>query len=150
MASKVTLIGLDQAEVGNVFRYVTPLQVCSDCKVKGACFILEKGKLYRVSQLREKEHPCKVFNHDKVRVVTVEEVQEEFIVPYDKRVQEGSTLNIEGMACDHITCSFIEKCNLLHNKDDLKIKISKIERKAECPKNYDMRIISGTYATGKK
>ncbi|MCL4350476.1 MAG: UPF0179 family protein [Candidatus Thermoplasmatota archaeon] len=150
MASKVTLIGLDQAEVGNVFRYITPLQVCSDCKVKGACFTLEKGKTYRINEVREKEHPCKIFNHDMVRVVSVEEAMEEFIVPYDNRVQEGSTLNIGGMDCDYITCDFIEKCNLLHNREDVKVKISKIERKVDCPKNYDMRAISGTKSTGKK
>ncbi|MCL4346227.1 MAG: UPF0179 family protein [Candidatus Thermoplasmatota archaeon] len=150
MAGKITLIGLDQAVVGGTFRYVTPLQTCSECKIKNVCFNLEQGKTYRIKEVRMKEQPCNVFNTGKVTAVSVEELPEEFIMEYDRRVQEGSVTATRSMKCDYITCQYIEKCNLIHHRNDGKVKISSIGQKVECPKGYNMRKISGSYISEKK
>ncbi len=150
MTGKITLIGLDQAVVGNTFRYVTPLQTCSECKIKNVCFNLEQGKTYRITEVRMKEQPCMVFNHGKVTAVSVEEVPEDFIMQYDRRVQEGSITNLKSMKCDHITCQFIEKCNLIHHRTDFRIKITSIVQKVDCPKGYNMRRVRASYVNERR
>jgi uncharacterized protein (UPF0179 family) len=150
MAAKISLIGLDQAEVGNIFRFVTPLQSCSECKIKNVCFNLEHGRLYKVLEVRKNQHDCMVFNHNKVATVQVEELDEEMVVEYGKRIQEGSTITLNSRHCDHITCQFIEKCNLIYQPDGVKVNIKKILSKLECPKGFNMRKIEVSYPGNKK
>jgi len=126
----------------NVFTFVTPLQTCSECRIKNVCFNLEAGKTYRISKVREQINPCLVYNTGKVSTIEVEEVEETFNIRYGNRLQEGSTINVTGMRCDHITCQNIETCNLIHKKEPVKVNVSKIVEKIECPKGYDMRRVS--------
>ncbi|MHB8360217.1 MAG: UPF0179 family protein [Thermoplasmataceae archaeon] len=140
--SKVSLIGVDQAREGNVFTFVTPLQTCSECRIKNVCFNLEAGKTYRISKVREQINPCLVYNTGKVSTIEVEEVEETFNIRYGNRLQEGSTINVTGMRCDHITCINIEICNLIHKKEPVKVNVNKINEKIDCPKGYDMRRVS--------
>ena len=149
MAAKISLIGLDQAEVGHVFRFVQPLQTCSECKIKNVCFNLEHGKRYRIKEVRKQQHPCMVFNRDKVATVEVEEVDEDLVVEYGNKIQEGSTLSLKSRKCDHITCEFIEKCNLTYYGDEVKFNIRKIMHKVDCPKGYNMKMIEAKLVNGK-
>lgn len=146
MTGRITLIGVDQAAEGHVFRYVKPLQICSECKIKNVCFNLEQGKLYRIVEVRDKVHPCNVFNKNSVSTVKVEEVEEPYLVEYTKRIIEGSTITLKGRKCEHLTCPNIEKCNMIHHPGDLRITIKSIGEKVNCPLGYDIRVIEGKRA----
>lgn len=137
--AKISLIGLDLAKEGLEFTFVTPLVGCAECRIKNVCFNLEPGRDYRVKKVRDKEHPCNVFNHDKVATIEVEEIGEKVNLQYGRKVQEGSKVTLKSMNCDHYTCSNIETCNLLHKREGVKATISKVVEKLDCPKGYDMR-----------
>ncbi len=149
MAPKISLIGLDQAVEGNVFTFVQPLQTCSECKIRNVCFNLERGRKYIITEVRKNQHQCNVFNHDRVATIQVEEVEDELVVEYGNKVQEGSSMNMRSRQCDHITCDFIEQCNLIHYESEIRINIKKIGEKVNCPKGYNMRKISTTRALKK-
>ncbi|MEM0158238.1 MAG: UPF0179 family protein [Thermoplasmataceae archaeon] len=143
--SKISLIGVDLAREGLAFTFVGPLAGCAECRVKNVCFNLDSGRSYRIVKVRDKENPCFVFNKDKVSVVEVEELPEYFNIQFGKKLQEGSSLTLRSMSCDHYSCPNIEKCNLLHYREGSKIIIKKIGEKIECPKGYDMRQVLAEY-----
>ncbi len=140
--AKISLVGLDLAKEGMEFTFVTPLVGCAECKIKNVCFNLQPGKTYKITKVRDKVHPCFVFNHDKVATIEVEEVNENVNLEYGKKVQEGSKVTLKSMECDHYTCPNIETCNLIHKREGTKATISKVEEKLDCPKGYDMRRVS--------
>lgn len=140
--SKISLIGVDLAIEGLEFIFTGPLVGCSECRIKNVCFNLDPGKTYRILKVREKENPCFVFNKDKVATVEIEEVPEIIHMQYGKKLQEGSSVTLESVKCDHITCPHIEKCNVMHMREGTRAVINKVEEKLECPKGYDMRKVS--------
>ncbi|GGM71565.1 hypothetical protein GCM10007108_07100 [Thermogymnomonas acidicola] len=140
--AKITLIGVDLAREGLEFTFVTPLVGCASCKIKNVCFNLEPGRNYRITKVRDKVNPCFVFNRDQVATVEVEEIQEYVNMQFGKKLQEGSTITLKSMNCDHITCPNIEVCNLVHKREGTKATIKAIEGRLECPKGYDMRRVS--------
>lgn len=149
MAPKISLIGLDQAVEGNVFTFVQPLPTCSECKIKNVCFNLEHGRKYVITEIRKNQHPCMVFNHNRVATIQVEEVNEHLVAEYNNKVQEGSSMTMKSRHCDYITCDFIEKCNLIHHEDEIRINIKKIGEKVTCPKGYNMRRIEAIHTPKK-
>lgn len=141
---KISLIGIDLAREGLEFTFVGPLVGCSECRIKNVCFNLDPGRTYRVLKVREKENPCFVFNQDRVATVEVEEVPEIAHMQYGKKIQEGSSVTLKSIDCDHFTCPNIERCNLIHVREGTRGVINKVEEKLDCPKGYDMRRVSIT------
>lgn len=140
--AKISLIGLDLAKEDLEFTFVSPLVGCAECRIKNVCFNLEPGKNYRVKKVRDKVHPCNVFNHDQVATIEVEEVDEKVNLQYGRKVQEGSKVTLKSLECDHYTCPNIEACNLIHKREGMKATISKVEEKLDCPKGYDIRRVA--------
>lgn len=140
--AKISLIGLDLAKEGLEFTFVSPLVGCAECRIKNVCFNLEPGKTYKVTKVRDKVNPCFVFNGDKVATVEVEEVGDYINMQYGKKLQEGSSVSLKSIGCDHITCPNIEKCNLIHIRDGTRAVIKNVEGKIDCPKGYNMRKVS--------
>lgn len=140
--SKISLIGIDLAREGLEFTFVGPLVGCAECRIKNVCFNLDPGRSYKVLKVREKENPCFVFNQDKVATVELEELPETAHMQYGKKLQEGSSVTLKSMNCDHLSCPNIEKCNLIHMREGTRGVINKVEGKLECPKGYDMRKVS--------
>ena len=140
--AKISLIGLDLAKEGLEFTFVSPLVGCAECRIKNVCFNLEPGKTYKVTKVRDKVNPCFVFNHDKVATIEVEEIDEVVNMQYGKKVQEGSSVTLKSMNCDHITCPHIEKCNLMHMREGTRATIKSVDSKLDCPKGYNVRSVS--------
>ena len=136
---KISLIGLDLAREGLEFTFTSPLQICSECRVRNVCFSLEPGRAYKITKVREKEHPCIVFRGDKVKTIEVEEADETMNLKYGLSLQEGSTVTAKSINCDYLTCPNIEGCNILNGKEGRKATITSIGEKLDCPKGYDMR-----------
>lgn len=93
----ITLLGKDQAREGHRFIYNGPIQGCKECQIKNICFNLEKGRRYRVSAVREKEHACPTYSSG-VRVVEVEQVPFRVGVPKSKMV-EGLVITHHPVGC---------------------------------------------------
>ena len=63
----ITLIGEHLAKEGEEFVYRGPLTECRDCKLKGVCFNLDAGGLYRIRSVRPVHHECRI-HEEGVRV----------------------------------------------------------------------------------
>ncbi|MCL4328857.1 MAG: UPF0179 family protein [Candidatus Thermoplasmatota archaeon] len=137
--AKVSLIGMDLAKEGIEFTFVQPLKECSPCGVKNVCFNLEPGRSYRIGAVREREHPCSVYEGDKVRAIEVEELEFTANLEYSQKLQEGSKITLKSMECGIFTCSNIEECNLMHRRQGVKATISELAEKLDCPKGLDIR-----------
>lgn len=142
---KVSFIGKEIAKEGLEFIFAGPLQECSGCKVKNACFSLEPGRSYRVTKLRDKKNPCNIFLGGEAVAVDVEETDQYINSIYGVSVQEGSIITTSSMKCDNYSCDNIETCNLLFMREGVKAKILSVKEKLDCPKGYDMRRLQVAY-----
>lgn len=137
--AKISLIGVDLAREGAEFTFVEPLTECSSCRIKNVCFSLEPGTRYRITHIREKQHPCIIFNKNTVATIEVEPVENHLNIPEGVRLQEGSSIKPSSMDCDYITCPNIETCNLIHMREGQKFKILEVGERVDCPKGYNLR-----------
>lgn len=134
--ARVTLIGEKLAKKDMVFKYLGPQGDCKNCKLKNVCFNLKIGRYYKIINVRDKKHSCKI--HEKaVSVVEVEE--QKIITTIDKKITEGSLSKIEKERCNYIECKYYKICQDFKPKKDEKYKITKIIEKVDCPKGYDLQ-----------
>ncbi|MGC8663531.1 MAG: UPF0179 family protein [Thermoplasmata archaeon] len=129
----IALIGKRMAKPGLEFQFLGNIVDCRDCPLKNICFMLESGKYYRITNVRDKEHQCKI--HDLNKVVTVE--VEEIPVPIainKKLALEGSTITFENTGCEEINCEYYDICNVLGLRDGTKVKVEKYIEDINCPK----------------
>ncbi|MCX6651436.1 MAG: UPF0179 family protein [Methanomassiliicoccales archaeon] len=126
----ITVIGERQAKVDGQFIYLGPLTDCKECKLKGVCFNLDAGALYRIVEVRDVKHDCKV-HEDGVRVVKVEKESMEGAIA-KKGALEGTTITYEVIKCDHIGCDHYRLCHPLGIDKGHKARIAKIEGDLEC------------------
>ncbi len=127
----ITLIGKEQAHIGNRFYFIGPLTECRDCKLKGVCFNLEPGHQYEVTNLRDTEHDCEVFN-DKVRVVELEKIPTKATVQ-KKVVIEGSMITYESNDCARLGCEHYAECHPVGLENGDKRTVTDIIGKVDCP-----------------
>jgi uncharacterized protein len=129
-STTITLLGRDQARTGNRFIYGGPLQECRECQLKNICFNLKKGRRYRVVNVRDKDHQCKVYS-DGVKVVEVEQVPFRAGVP-KTMVVVGSVITFHPMGCGIFGC---HNWNLTHPTaldDGTRIKVISITGEQSC------------------
>jgi len=127
----ITLIGKHQARKGHRFIYLGPVPECKECQLKNICFNLEKGRRYEVVNVREKEHPCSLFE-DGVRVVEVNQVPFRAGIPKGM-VIEGSVISFHPQECGSRDC---EHWSLAHPpglEEGTKIKVIRIVGDVKCP-----------------
>ncbi|MCL4334956.1 MAG: UPF0179 family protein [Candidatus Thermoplasmatota archaeon] len=142
--AKISLIGVDLAREGSEFTFVEPLTECSSCRIRNVCFSLEPGTKYRITKIREKQHPCLIFNKNKVATIEVEQVENYLNIPEGVKLQEGSAIKPTSLHCEYITCPNVETCNLIHMREGQKFKIQNIGEKVDCPKGYNLRKVTIT------
>lgn len=126
----ITVIGERQAKIDGQFIYLGPLTDCKECKLKGVCFNLDAGALYRIVEVRDVKHDCKV-HEDGVRVVKVEKESMEGAIA-KKGALEGTTITYEVIKCDHIGCVHYRLCHPLGIDKGHKARIAKIKGDLEC------------------
>jgi hypothetical protein len=126
----ITVIGERQAKVDGHFIYLGPLTECKECKLKGVCFNLEAGALYRIVEVRDVKHDCKV-HEEGVRVVKVEKEKSEGAVN-KKGALEGTTITYEVIKCDNLGCQSYRLCHPLGIDKGHKARIAKIVGDIEC------------------
>lgn len=128
----ITLMGKRIAKPGLEFQFMGNILDCRDCPLKNICFMLETGKYYRITNVRDKEHPCRVHDMNKVVTVEVEEIPTPIAV--NKRYAiEGSSITYESNRCDDIDCEYYDLCNIPGLRDGTRVRIEKYIEDINCP-----------------
>ena len=135
----ITLIGKDLAKEGNEFVFYGPVEECESCRFKSSCInSLEKGRKYKIIEVRDVEQKCSLHNDEKVNVVVVEDA--ESIIYTNYKVFEGSTVTFEEISCDDVDCDFREFCFADGiNSGDKCVFIKDLGKFEECPKGISLR-----------
>jgi uncharacterized protein (UPF0179 family) len=136
----VTLIGENLAKKGMEFTYLGPIPECRDCKLRNACFNLEPGRAYRITNVRDTEHECKRHEGGKVRAVEVEKIPVEAAIP-SKMAVEGSTIRFKAQECMNLGCPNYALCNPIGLKDGGKYRVKEIKRDVKCPDGASLKLV---------
>jgi len=134
----ITLIGEKLAKKGLNFIYNEPAEACEDCRYKSVCIDpLETGRIYKIKEVKDTEHPCPIHESGKVKVVEVEKANIEALIDA-KKAFEGSVILFETLKCD-------EKCDMrslcfpegIKASDRCRI-LKNFGRVNECKKGYKL------------
>lgn len=134
----ITLIGENQARIGNRFYFMGPQTSCRECKLKGVCFNLEQGRMYEITSIRDTKHECEV--HDGgVRVVEV--MKKPVLACISKKsAMEGSVITYEESDCGRMGCDHWQHCHPIGIKTGDKVTVSDIVGKTDCQVNNNLVI----------
>ncbi len=135
----VTVVGERQCKKGFEFVFGGPLAECRECKVKNVCFHLEPNRLYRVTEVRDVHHECKV-HEEGVRVVEVEKLPTKGAL-HIKAAVEGSMITFEETDCDAVGCPNYKRCKPAGAVEGMRFRISSVESELECPKGRSLRAV---------
>ena len=135
----VTVVGERQCRKGFEFVFSGPIAECRECKVKNVCFHLEPNRRYRVIEVREVHHDCKV-HEEGVRVVEVEKLPTRTAL-YAKSAVEGSMINFEETDCDMIGCPNYRLCKAVGAAEGMRFRITSVEEEIECPKGRNLKAV---------
>ncbi len=135
----VTVVGEQQCKLGFEFVFGGPLAECRDCKVKNVCFHLEPNRRYRVTDIRDVHHECKM-HEGGVRVVEVERLPTKGALPKTAAV-EGAVITFETNACKSIGCANFRRCRPHGASEGMRFKIIQVEEELDCPKGRNIRAV---------
>jgi len=96
------------ARQGYEFLHLGRAEECEGCRLVRTCMEnLEPGRRYRITGIKDMEHPCAL--HGKVRVVEVEEAGVPAALE-KRRVFIGSKIEFSRQDCDDIFCPGYRFC----------------------------------------
>jgi len=133
----ITLVGKLQAKKGETFVYCGPLSECRDCKLKTVCFNLDVGKWYKVANVRNIHHECKI-HESGVRVIEAEPIGIPASVP-SKSAIEGTSILFEPRRCGRIGCSSFRLCNPVGINPGAKYQITTVFEEVLCDEGRLMK-----------
>ncbi|MFA0832511.1 MAG: UPF0179 family protein [Methanobacterium formicicum] len=142
----ITLIGNNLAEKGLKFMHYGAASQCDTCRFKATCIeSLEEGRIYRIREVKNTEHPCMVHDSGKVKVVDVEKAIIKAAIN-SKRAFEGSNIVFSPPECDQ-ECSLRELCfpEGLYPEDKCKIAKKMGKPSEKCPKGLDLSVVMLRY-----
>lgn len=136
----VTVVGKLQCKEGFEFVFSGPLAECKECKVRNVCFHLDENRRYRVVQIRNVEHECKI-HEGGVRVVEVERVPTKAALP-TKTALEGAVLTFEPSGCINVGCPHYRLCHPLGVVKGMRFKMSSVGSKdMDCPAGERLKAV---------
>ncbi len=96
----ITLIGTNLAQKGLEFMHCGGAPPCEKCRFKNTCIDpLEEGRIYRIKEVKDTQHPCPIHEGGKVKVVEVEKALIKALI--DSKVAfEGSNILFNPLNCD--------------------------------------------------
>jgi len=138
----ITLIGKNIAETGLKFMHYGAASQCEQCRFKATCIdSLERGRIYKIKEVKDSEHPCLIHDGNKVQVVDVDRALVRALVE-SKKAFEGSNIVFSPPECDQ-ECPLSDLCfpEGLYREDKCKIvkKIGKPQEK--CPKGLNLTMV---------
>jgi len=113
---------------------------CENCRFKNTCIdSLEEGRIYVITDVKDTEHPCRVHEGGKVKVVLVERSDIESLID-SKIAFEGSNILFNPPKCDE-ECPNQNLCfpEGLCNGDKCKILKNIGKTDYECVKGLNLR-----------
>jgi hypothetical protein len=135
----VTVVGESQCKKGFEFVFGGPLADCRECKVKNVCFHLEQNRWYKVTEVRDVHHECRI-HEGGVRVVEVERVPTRAAIPNSLAV-EGSMITFEEADCNKTGCPNRMLCKPI-GAEGTKFKIVSVEDlDVECLKGHYLKFV---------
>ncbi len=126
----LTVIGKRLAKENLTFTFIGPLSDCKECKVKNICFHLERGRRYKILDVRDVLHECPV-HEEGVVVIEVEEVFQDAVIP-KKQAMEGSTVTIELPKCGERGCINYQLCFPTGVDSGQKKNVARVGDKVDC------------------
>ncbi len=135
----VTVVGEQQCRIGFEFVFGGPLAECRDCKVKNVCFHLDPNRRYKVTDIREVHHECRM-HEGGVRVVEVERLPTKGALPKMTAV-EGAMITFEVNGCKSIGCPHFRLCRPRGAAEGMRFRIVQVDEELECPKGKNMRAV---------
>lgn len=138
----LTVVPGHLAAPGRRFAFNGPNQgdECDGCPVKRLCFDLQPGTTYRVAEVRAVEHPCKLHDGDKVRVVRV--VPDTVQTTAETKRLRGTAITWKPVDCGYPECPNWKLCHPTGPARDVRYAVEKEGAKVDCPMNYDIRRIT--------
>lgn len=133
----ITLVGELQAKKGEQFAYTGPISECRECRLKTICFNLDIGKWYRISNVRNIHHECKIHENG-VRVIEVEPIGIPASVP-SKSAVEGTTITFEPRRCRSFSCINYRLCNPVGINPGGKYRITTVLGSIDCSDGQALR-----------
>jgi uncharacterized protein (UPF0179 family) len=104
----IALVDFESAEEGYEFVYLGEADECRNCNLLLPCHHnLERGRRYAVKSVREKTHPCSLFNQ--VVVCEVEEVGIDIFLPQGSAF-EGASISFKPLSCKNTLCNHSSYC----------------------------------------
>lgn len=130
----ITLVGSRQAKKGFSFLNDKPPKECESCALFKICIAkLEVGRIYAVTEVREKVFPCKV-HEEGVRVVEVIEPSIEANIESRLAFPWG-TITFQPQTCKEALCPKYAKCLPQGLKIGDKCRIAEVREQVACPLN---------------
>lgn len=128
----ITLVGSRQARRGFSFLNEGPLKECENCSLFNVCIAkLEAGRIYMVTDVRDKTFPCQI-HEEGVQVVEVVEPSIETNI--ERRVAfPCGTITFQPQACKEVSCLNYGKCVPRGIKSGDKCKVVEVKEQAVCP-----------------
>ena len=99
---------------------------------------MSPGRYFKVTKVRNVEHPCEVHVNDRVHVVEVEELPMETSIPQRKAL-EAALITLDEPECPKKWCPNHILCTLPEDIRGKKISILKIKELLECPRGLKLK-----------
>jgi len=106
----ITLIGSRLAKEGMEFIFKGEAKECQKCKLKNTCMNLERGRKYRIVNVRNgARHECSI--HDD-GVLAVDVIESPIMTTVESRQAiNGASIRYEPLKCSELDCSMYELCH---------------------------------------
>jgi uncharacterized protein (UPF0179 family) len=112
---------------------------CSKCPLKTPCHHnLDRGRRYVVVGVKNKSHPCKLF--EEVLVCDVKEVGIDVSISPGSAF-EGATIRFNPQPCDKKLCVYTGKCIPEGLSDGDRCTIISIKGKIKCPEKGELSLV---------
>ena len=122
------------ARKGTEFVYVGVAQQCRGCRLKMVCSNLKVGRCYRITNVRDKEHVCDLYEGG---VVAVEIEKQPIETTIKKDSAEGTSVTYTEVNCDMVGCQHYALCH--PGVDAKKYNIIEVLEDVKCPKEYALK-----------
>ncbi|MBS7624029.1 UPF0179 family protein [Candidatus Bathyarchaeota archaeon] len=133
----VTLVGVGQAKVGELFVHKGSGVKCAECRYFNVCVKnLESGRLYRIVGLRNRVLKCEVYEVD-MRVVEVVEAEILAAVP-SKQAIKGVLLIFCSQRCEKQDCNNYDLCLPEYLRDGDRCEVVEVYGSISCPKGLQL------------
>lgn len=138
----ITLVGKNLAHKGLEFIHYDASAQCGSCRFKSTCIdSLEKGRMYRITDVKGTEHPCPIHEGGKVRVVEVERADINALID-SKKAFEGSVIVFKTPECDR-ECIMRDLCfpEGLYEGDKCKIVENQGKSPNQCVNGLNLSLV---------